>query len=61
MRSGPWKYREINNKAQLFNLNKDIGERNNVFSENPLIVKKMKKSKYIFERFFANIFPHAKI
>ena len=47
VRSGPWKYREINNKAQLFNLNKDIGERNNVLSGNPLIVKKMKK--YILE------------
>ena len=43
VRSGPWKYREINNKAQLFNLNKDIGERNNVLLENPIIVKKMKK------------------
>ena len=43
VRSGPWKYREINNKAQLFNLDKDIGERNNVLLENPIIVKKMKK------------------
>jgi hypothetical protein len=39
VRSGPWK---LWNKGQLYNLDKDIGEKKNVAAQNPKVVKRLK-------------------
>ena len=38
VRSGPWK---LFAKGQLYNLDKDIGEKNNVARQNPMVVKRL--------------------
>jgi arylsulfatase A-like enzyme len=50
VRSGPWKLCVTNNGVELFNLNRDLGEKNNISDQEPELVKNLGQAWEAWEK-----------